>query len=399
MRILYITSRFPYPALSGDRVRSYNQLRMLSKEHQVTLLSPIKTPEEYAGLDHVRSLCESVEIFPKSLFRNILNLIKIPFSATPWQVTYYCDGRIRTRIADLLKTGKFDVVHTQLARTAPLFDSVDTVPKVIDLIDALSLNMQRRSESQTGFLSWLAASEAKRMKVYEQKLVHQFDYLVVVSEVDRHAISSCPNLHVIPNGVDLEEFTFNISVQKNPEIIFTGNMSYFPNIDAVQYFASRILPLIKNEFPKVEFIVVGTSPPLSLQKRFPEVNFTGYVPRIQDYLSRATVSVAPMQAGSGMQNKIVEAMATGVPVVTTSYGIGGMNAEHNRHFFIEDTAENFAKTVIRLLSDRDLRTRISMNAREFVQENYSWESSVGEFEKLYLSSVGNFQAGKTSVSI
>jgi polysaccharide biosynthesis protein PslH len=399
MRILYITSRFPYPALSGDRVRAYNQLRLLSKEHQIILLSPIKTPEEYAGLDHIRSFCESVEVFPKSFFRDILNLIKIPFSSIPWQVTYYCDGRIRTRIRDLLKTERFDVAHTQLARTAPLLDSIDTVPKVIDLIDALSLNMQRRSESQTGVLSWLAASEAKRMKAYEQKLINQFDHLVVVSDVDRQVIGDFPNLHAIPLGVDLSEFSFQNNQRRAHEVVFTGNMGYFPNINAVQYFASEVLPLIKKENPAVQFTVVGVNPPQSLQDEYPDIKFTGYVPRLHDYLSRASVAVAPMRSGSGMQFKIIEAMATGTPVVTTSYGIGGINARHDQHFFIEDTAEDFARTVVRLLADKDLCTQISMNARDFVQENYSWESSVRGFEKLYLSCVDNFRPEKSDVLI
>jgi polysaccharide biosynthesis protein PslH len=397
MKILFISARFPYPALSGDRVRAYNQLRLLSERHQITLLSPIKTPEEYAGLDHIRSFCESVEIFPKSILQNLLNLIKVPFSPLPWQVTYSCDTRIKLRIDDLLKTGKFDLVHTQLARTAPLINSVETVPRVIDLIDALSLNMQRRSESQKGILSWLAASEAKRMKIYERKLISQFDQLVVVSDIDRQVIGDFPNLHAIPLGVDLSEFSFENSKQRENEIVFTGNMGYFPNINAVQYFASEVWPLIKRSHSLVKFTVVGTNPPQSLQDDYPDIKFTGYVPRLHDYLSRASVAVAPMQSGSGMQFKIIEAMATGTPVVTTSYGIGGINAQHNKHFFVEDTAEGFARTVIRLLDNQDLRTQISINARDFVQENYSWESSIRAFEKLYLNSVDKFLAKKASI--
>ncbi len=387
MRILYITSRFPYPSLTGDRVRAYHQLRLLSQSHQITLLSPISNRVEYAGLEHIRSFCKSVEIFPRSFVQIALNFIQMPFSSRPWQVTYFGDARIKRRIQDLIKIEKFDVVHIQLARTAPLVEAVTDVPKIVDLIDALSMNMQRRAENESGILSWVAASEALRMKAYEQKLVRQFDHLIVVSEIDRQAIGEFSNLHAIPLGVDLSEFSFcGAENRKKNEIVFTGNMGYFPNINAVQYFSSEILPLIKKENPEVQFIVVGTNPSKTLQELYPEVIFTGYVPRIHDYLSRASVAVAPMRSGSGMQIKIIEAMATGIPVVTTSYGIGGINAQHNQHFFVEDNAEDFARTVIRLLKDKDLREKTAIYARNYIQENYSWESSVKALEELYLIS-------------
>jgi polysaccharide biosynthesis protein PslH len=383
MRILFIASRFPYPLIQGDRLRAYNQLRLLAANHKITLLSSIKSPEEYAGLDHVKSFCESVELFPRSLLRDIFNLFRAAFSTLPWQVVYHCDSRIKRRVADLLKSENYDVIHTQLARSAPLLDSVSDVLKVIDLIDALSLNMKRRAEKETGILSWIAASESKRMKMYERLLVHRFDHLIVVSEVDRQVIGNFLNLHTIPNGVDLSEFSFNQCGEREQEIVFTGNMGYFPNIDAVCYFASEVFPLIKKECPLVRFTVVGVNPPQSLQKDYPEVEFTGYVPRVHDYLSRASVAVAPMCSGSGMQNKIIEAMATGTPVVTTSYGIGGISAQHNKHFFVEDTPSNFASAVIRLLQSRELREKIALDARTYVQENYSWESSVKALESLY----------------
>jgi polysaccharide biosynthesis protein PslH len=391
MKILYIASRFPYPTLTGDRVRAYHQLRLLSQRHRLTLLSPIKSAEEYAGLSHIQSLCESVEVFPPSPHQRICNLMRIPFSSLPWQVTYTIDRRIKHRITQLLRRQNFDVLHTQLARTAPLVDELVAIPKVIDLIDALSLNMQRRAEQENPIMAWVAGREARSLKSYEQILLKKFDHAAVVSTTDRDAIGDFTNLHVIPNGVTPSTSRLPIQAMAAPEIIFSGNMSYFPNINAVQYFIDRVLPLVRRHFPKVRFTVIGANPSPQLQHQYPEIKFTGYVPQIYDYIAQATVAVAPMQSGSGIQNKILEAMAVGIPVVTTAYGMGGLGAKHNQDLLIANTAKDFAASVIALLQDQQLRQRIAVSAQQYIATHHSWEASVAVLENLYRDAIAAHQ--------
>jgi polysaccharide biosynthesis protein PslH len=392
MKILYMASRFPYPTLTGDRVRAYHQLRLLSQRHRLTLLSPIQSAEEYAGLAHIQSFCESVEVFPPSPRQRVFNLLKIPFSSLPWQVTYSADRRIKHRITHLLRSQHFDVLHTQLARTAPVVDERAAIPKVIDLIDALSLNMQRRAEQDNPIMAWVAGREARSLKLYEKILLKRFDHAAVVSPTDRNAIGDFVNLHIIPNGVTPSTSNLPAQMLEVPEIIFSGNMSYFPNINAVRYFIDRVLPLVQVHFPNVRLTVIGANPSPQLQHQYPTVRFTGYVPRIYDYIAQATVAVAPMQSGSGMQNKILEAMAVGVPVVTTAYGMGGLSAQHNQDLLIANTAADFASSVIALLQDQHLRQRIAVAAQQYIATHHSWEASVSILENLYLDAIAAHQS-------
>lgn len=394
MKILFLSSRFPYPLIQGDRLRTYNFIRLLSKDHHITLISPIETATEYAGLPLVQSFCQEVELVHVSKLSRALNLVQVPFLPWPWQVTYCLDRRIQQRVDRALNQKTFDIVHVQLARMAPFLQKRNTTPKLLDFIDALSLNMARRARQERGIVSWLFSSEAERMGWYERKLIGDFDQLIVCSEIDREAIGNFPKLNVIPNGVDLEAFPF-VSTPRQPNtIIFAGNMRYFPNINAVQYFISKILPLIREVTPEVKFTIVGPNLPVDLQKQFLQsgVTIAGFVPNVHNYLRQATVAIAPMQSGSGIQNKVLEAMATGTPVVATRYGIGGLPVKSGKHLLVAEDAEEFAQAVIRLFKDSSLSQEISTCARRLVEQQFTWQQSLNSLEAAYQKAIHQFSA-------
>jgi len=393
MRILFLASRFPYPLTQGDRLRAYHFVRLLSKHHHVTLVTPIQTREEYQGLALLQSVCQQVEVVPVSKVSRVLNLVKAPFLPLPWQVTYYLSHRIQQKVNQLLSQTTFDVIHVQLARMAPFVQQWDKTPKVLDFIDALSLNMTRRAKQEKGLVSWLFTSEAKRMQKYERKLTSEVHQLTVSSAIDRQAIGLFPNLHVVPNGVALKNFPFVAAARQPNTIIFTGNMRYFPNINAAQYFINEVLPLIRAVIPQVHFTIVGPNLPIDLQKQFLKagVTLTGFVPNVHDYLQKAAVAVAPMRAGSGIQNKVLEAMATGTPVVATPHGIGSLPVESGKHLLVAADAAEFAQAVIRLLSDRQLSQEIVTHARQLVEQHYTWEQSVETLLSIYYKAIQNFQ--------
>jgi sugar transferase (PEP-CTERM/EpsH1 system associated) len=385
MKILFISSRFPSPLIQGDRVRAYHFLRLLSRQHSITLVAPVSGPVDSQAQQIVTQLCERWVPVRVSQWQAIAHLVRFPFSDLPLQTLYFCSPAIQRCVQTLVQEEPFDLIHVQLARMAPVADGLSGVPKVIDFIDALSLNMHRRTTQERWPMKWLFHLETRRMARYEQELVSSFDQQIVSSPLDKEAIGANETLHVIPNGVNSEDFPYTENGREDNVIIFTGRMSYFPNTEAAVYFATQVFPPILRQIPDARFLIVGADPPRRVRRlaRFPGVEVIGYVPRIQDYLARATVAVAPMQAGSGMQFKVLEAMASGVPVVATHYALGGIEAVDGVHLLVADDAEGLADQVVRLLRDPTLRRRLARNARQLVEEKYIWERSVAMLEDVY----------------
>lgn len=392
MKILFLASRFPYPLTQGDRLRAYHFLRLLSKHHQVTLVVPIQTLEEYNALPELKSFCQQVETIPITKFSRTLNLIKAPFRPLPWQVTYYWNRRLQQRVDHLLNRSTFDIIHTQLARMAPFTQAWTKTPKVLDFIDALSLNMARRAKQEQGMLSWLFATEAKSMQQYERSLIKHFHQTTVCSAIDQQAIGQFNNLHVIPNGVDLSDFPFVGTQRCSNTIIFAGNMRYFPNINATEFFVDQVLPKIRSVIPDAKFTIVGPGLTTEYQQKFQQagVTLTGFVPSVHQYLQKSAVAIAPMQSGSGIQNKVLEAMATGIPVVATSYGIGSLPVESGKHLLVANNPDDFAQAVICLLHNQALGNELVINARNLIEQEFTWEGAVENLQIIYRKAIQQF---------
>lgn len=389
MRLLFVASRLPYPPIQGDRVRAYHQLRLLSQSHSITLVAPIQSTKEWEHITALSQFCERIEVVPVSKWWGVLRLVNGLFSSLPLQTLYYCDSHIQQKVRHLLHEEPVDLVHVQMARMGSVIEGWDDAPKVLDLIDALSLNWQRRSQREQWPRSWAILFEAKRLRDYERRLTQQFDKLIVSSSLDKQYIGIYDNIYVVPNGVDTMAIPFVENGRESGTIIFSGRMRYFPNADAAIYFAAQVFPLIRQQIAEARLILVGADPPRRIRRlsKMPCIEVTGYVPNLQDFLSRASVAVAPMRAGSGMQFKILEAMANGVPVVTTSYGLGGIEAVSEQHLLVAEGAEAFAGQVVRLLKDKELRQHLAREARKLVEEKYSWRCCVAKLEAVYKQAI------------
>lgn len=384
LNILFITARFPYPVLKGDQVRAYHQLRLLGTRHRITLLSFAEEPPSRKERAHVQALCNEVVIVPITRLDMAGALVKNLLLPLPLQTMLYQTTAMDEAVRRQLDRG-FDVVHVQLARMAEHVVGSGT-PCVVDLIDALSLNMDRRATEQRGMMGMIAAHEADRMRRYERRLCSSVEEVSVVSPVDRDVIGSYENLHVNGNGVDVEHFSFSRENRDPHTLVFSGNMGYFPNVNAVLWFAREVLPRIKAEIPSVTLEVVGTSPTRdvrALAEDNPAISVTGFVDDVRVALRRASVGVVPMRAGTGMQNKVVEAMSCGTPLVATPFALGGIEAVDGRHLLVAQDAASFAAQTIRLLRDAPLRDAIARNARMLVECSHSWEASTSALEKMY----------------
>lgn len=404
MRILFVTSRLPYPSTRGDQVRSYHFLRGLSRRHEVTVVTSAHGKFEPEGLELTRKWCTRVEVVPVPSWHDLFQLAAAPFTQLPLQALYFCPPRMRDRVRTMIRTDSFDLVHVQYLRMAPAAESVPDIPKVLDLIDAQSLIMARRASQERGPMAGIAGLEAGRVQRYEQTLTRRYDRLIVSSSLDKQAIGDYQNVHVVRNGVDPDRFPFVQDGREPHTIVFSGRMGYFPNVDAAVFLATQIFPLVRRQVPDARLLLVGADPPSGVRRldQLPGVTVTGFVPRIQEYLARATVAVAPMRAGSGIQNKVLEAMASGVPVVATTTGLAGMEAETGIHLLVSDEPRGFAEAVIRFLKDTRLARDLARNARALVQERYSWERCADELQRVYedlLVPSGAARAGGDPVAV
>ena len=384
MKILYTTARFPYPPLRGDQLVPYFRIRQLAKKHEVTLLSFVQGPEDMEYVAELKQHCSEVFTVPLPRWRSLAQLPWGALSQLPLQVVYYSSGEYRTRLQQILAKNKFDVVHTVLSRPAHHTIDITGAVKVCEMIDALSLTIMRRANASHWPVQSVWMIEAERMRRFEQRICKSFDGVVVVSEVDRKELNA-PNVTVIPLGTDVP-LRPRASLNGHKTVIFTGNFEYYPNPDAAGFLITEIWPQLRQVSPGMCLRIVGKNPGpklLRLAQQFPDVEVTGFVPDVRQYLLEADVAVAPMRlAGGGMHCKALEAMACGTPVVVSPL-VTGIPGSAGKDFLVAADVSEYVQAVRKILENPGLATTLSENGRRLVAENYSWEKTTEQLESFY----------------
>ncbi|MBM3214906.1 glycosyltransferase [Candidatus Poribacteria bacterium] len=384
MDILFLSLRYPYPPMRGDRIRSFYLLRGLAARHRVSLVTFYEDPSEVEADGVLRELCARVFAVPFSRTRGRLNAAMGALGRDPLQNRMWYSPTMQRTIDEALDAVGPDTIQAGLFRTGQYVADAP-IPKLLDLGDAMALNLERRRQLQRNPVTrWLVGIEGERVRRYEPYIARRFTRTTMISPCDRSALMEvAPDLRldVLPNGVDLDYFSPDgarrgLSV---PTILFTGTMDYFPNTDAGYYLAEAILPRVRRQIPDARLLLVGTDPPRGLVRLSGAhgVVVTGRVPDVRPYFEQATLFVAPLRCGTGLQNKVLESMAMRVPVVTTRLGASGIVAEPGRDFVLADEADDIASEVVRLLGDADAREALATNGRAYVEREHRW-ATIGE---------------------
>ncbi len=387
MNILFLTSRFPYPPLKGDQTVAYHRIRTLGKRHNILLLSFYEEEDELAGMLHLQDFCQEIITVKLPKWKSVLNIAVNFFNSDlPLQALYYSGSKqFKKDLHRIMSEFKIDIVHCFLLRMVPYLDNIESY-KILELIDSMQLNLKRRLNGESFLKRYIIKNELQRICQYERNIGRQVDHLIVVAEEDRKYINDF-NVKIIYNGVDLNVFRPNYLARNMRQAVFSGNMSYGPNQEAVLWFVDNCFLKIKTILPDFEFCIVGKEPAPLIQQlnRINGIKVIGYVPSMAEYLAQAGISVAPMQSGSGMQNKILEAMACGVPVITSTIGLGSIQAVPEQDILVYDEPDDVTRCIIDLMQDTERIWRMGQSARQYVEQYHNWDNAADTINELYCS--------------
>jgi glycosyltransferase involved in cell wall biosynthesis len=307
------------------------------------------------------------------------------FSAKPFQVHYFFDRGIAKKLRLAADGIGPDAVYCQLIRCSEYVKNWHQYSKTLDFMDALSAGQQRRAARAPWYIKLFVKEEAKRLTAYEHLIFDYFEHHCIISEQDRRLIyhPNAGSIRVIPNGIDSSYFIPNIPSEKQYDLLFTGNMSYPPNVEGACRLVNEVLPLVIRKRPEVRVLIAGANPSQAVRSLAgPSVVVSGWLKDMRDAYSSSAVFVAPMQSGSGMQNKLLEAMCMEVPCVTTSLAAEPIGASHMQECLVGNTNEQLAEHIVGLLDDRAEAGRLGKNGRLFVIQQFDWAKTVADLDTL-----------------
>jgi glycosyltransferase involved in cell wall biosynthesis len=383
--LVILLSRFPYPLEKGDKLRAYHQIVGLSNHFSITLICITDVQVSTQDENVLKKYCNDIHIFKLNKIIQLLNLSLCIFSEKPFQVAYFWQYHIHRKIQKIIYKKKPEFIYAQLIRTTEYIKNYHQCPKTIDYMDVFSMGIERRINTQPWYLKSLFKQEYQRLKNYERHIFDYFEEHLIISEQDRSFIihPKSKEIKVLKNGIS-EHFFIDNQIDKKYDLVFTGNMSYPPNIAASNFIIKEILPKLNNSF---SLLISGVNPPKSLLKYHSnKINISGWIEDIRESYLKSKIFVAPMFLGTGLQNKLLEAMALGVPCITTTMANTALGAVPEKSILIADNSEEFTNQINRLIQDEELYKTIKKEGQEFVKNNFSWELLNEQLHTLIVNS-------------
>lgn len=383
MKIFILLPRIPFPLEKGDKLRAYNQIKQLSKRHEIILcaINDNAKVDEQQAFQALQPYCSSINFIKITKLQILIGLIRAFLKGLPLQCGYFYNHKAARKVNGLIEKHQPDILFGQLLRVAEYIRHKD-IPKAIDYQDVFSFGMKRRRDIASWITKPVFNMEYKRLCRYEAAIFDDFDVKAIISEPDRELIPHPKHdeILIIPNGVDHEYFKPQ-QQEKRYDIVFTGNMSYAPNVNAVEYLANEILPLVWKQLPDAKMYIAGATPDPKVKKTASEhIVVSGWLDDIRDAYAQSRVFIAPMRIGTGLQNKLLEAMSMGIPAITTPLANASLGAKPNEEILIGSNAEELAQHIITLLTDKEKADRLAQAGFDFTNRVYDWGKATEKLE-------------------
>lgn len=394
MKILMLTPYLPYPPSSGGQVRSYNLLKHLAQRHEITLFSLVKGEEEKKYVAEIEKYCYEVVVFRRSKEPWMLgNILRTGLGLYPFLVIRNLSSEQKSAVANKLSEAEFDIIHAETFYVMPHIPETNVPILLVD--QTIEYQVYQHFVENTAFwpLKPFLSMDVLKLKFWERYFWQKAARVVAVSEDDRQKIQQeVPNLkvEVIPNGVDLDFFAKPKIKTNNPRIFFQGNFTWLQNNEAARILVEDVFPLVKQQIPEVECWIVGQFPKEEIKQleEKKDVFISQLDPAdtasVLDMYRKADVLVAPLYGPGGTRLKILGAMANSLPVVTTSIGGRGIEAQDGREIILRDDPKELAAATVELLTNKALYSEITKSALKLVKEKYSWDKIAERLDKLYL---------------
>ncbi len=382
MKISIVTSRFPFPLIKGDILRIFHQIRILSRRHEISLIALTDREVSAADYDHIKAFCAELHFIRVKSMSRYKSVLKHHLKVMPMQVSYFYDDLVKKQVQQLIAEYQPDIAYFQLIRTAPYAEGL-SCPVVLDYMDAFSTIAARDADYSSGIRAAILRRESRRLAHYEKLIFKQFSGHTVISKNDAELLNVGP-LRVISNGVDIDYFQPSAEPKKF-DLCFIGNLGYAPNVRAAEYLVTKVLPRIRFKYPETNLLLAGARPSHKvLSYVCDHVSVWSELEDIRVAYGASRIFLAPLFTGAGQQNKILEAMAMGLPCITTTIVNSSIEAGTDV-IKIAFSDSDFIKYSIRLLNQPDMYASQQKAALKFVADKFSWEQQIKQLEAYFTS--------------
>ena len=383
MKIFVLLPRIPYPLEKGDKLRAFNQIKQLAKRNEIILCALNDNPKvnEQDAFHALQPFCQSINFIKITKPQILLGLVRAFLKGLPMQCGYFYNRKAVKKIDALIAKHKPDMLFGQLLRVAEYIRYKD-LPKTIDYQDIFSYGMKRRADIASFVTRPIYNMEYRRLSRYEAAIFEDFDVKTIISEPDRELFphEQRDEILVIPNGVDHDYFKPQ-EQEKKYDLVFTGNMSYPPNVNAVEYLAEEILPIVWKTLPKVKMYIAGATPDPKVKKVASDnIVVSGWLDDIRDAYAQSRVFIAPMRIGTGLQNKLLEAMSMRLPAITSPLANASLGAKPDEEILIGSNTEEMAQHIITLLTNKEKAERLALAGYNFTNRVYDWGKATAIME-------------------
>lgn len=387
-KIMFFTSRIPYPLEKGDKLRAYHQIKHLSKHSDIVLCCISSSPIQQRAQEELSKYTSAIHVYTTNKLSTLLNMFVAWLTGNPFQVGYFfntgADLFFRQKIAE----EEPDHIFVQLIRMAEYVLKEKKIPKSLDYMDTFSKGMERRWLKAKGIKKMIFKWEYKRLQKYEQKVFSLFNHTYIISGQDQAAFSfpEKEQIKVSVNGVDQAFFKPDPFAEKHYDIVFTGNMSYPPNINAALYIGRKIVPELVKDFPNLKVLIAGATPTNAVKVLENEyIHVSGWLDDIRDAYNEAKVFFAPLEIGTGLQNKLLEAMSMQLPCVTSKLANNALGAKDGVEVLEGEHQTEYLALLKSLLTNEILANSIAMSGKRFIIGKYDWNRVVDKLERDFFS--------------